>query len=298
MAAWASYLLDEAEASVDDVLDRIGAGGAAEDEIGGVPLRMAVSTRAGRLFVDLTGTGGPHPGNLNAPAAVVRAAVLYVLRVIAGRPLPLNEGVLRRVVLSIPPNSILDPPPHAAVAGGNVETSQRLVDLFLRAVGWSAASGGSMSNLTIGGPTFSFYETIGAGQGASPRGPGLSARQVHMTNTRATDPEVLEQRLPLRLRRFAIRTGSGGAGHHRGGDGIVREIEVLCDATAALLATRRDSGAPGLARGGSGAPGRDRLCRDGRWSEWDGAPVALRPGDMVEIATPGGGGWSPTDTGR
>src|SRR5690606_13001038 len=148
----------------------------------------------------------------------------------------LNEGVLRRVRIRAPEPSIVAPPPGAAVAGGNVETSQRLVDLLLRAAGHMAASQGTMNNLTLGGDGWSLYETLGGGAGASRRGPGLAGLQVHMTNTRATDPEVLEARLPLRVRRFGLRRGSGGAGAHRGGDGLVREIELTAPGTAALLA--------------------------------------------------------------
>lgn len=291
VAAWTRHLQDVADESVAALLARLPREARATDRVDGVALAVTLSCDGARLVVDLAGTGGPHAGNLNAPRAVVRAAVLYALRVLAASPIPLNEGALRRVELRIPSPSIALPPPGAAVAGGNVETSQRLVDLVLRAAGFMAGSGGTMSNLTLGGEGWSLYETVGAGQGASPRGPGPSGRQLHMTNTRATDPEVLEHRLPLRVRRFALREGTGGAGVHRGGDGLVREIEVLADATAALLATRRDEGAPGLDGGSAGAPGADELCEGGRWRRWDGAPTRLSPGDRVRIGTPGGGGW-------
>lgn len=290
VAAWMAHLVDVAAEAVAEVVASL-SDGAAEDVIGGVPLRVALRREADALRVDFSGTGGPHPGNLNAPPAVVRAAVLYGLRVLVRRDVPLNEGALRPVRIVVPSPSIVSPPAGAAVAGGNVETSQRLVDLFLRAAGARAAAQGTMNNLTLGGRGFQFYETIGGGEGGSPRGPGASARQVHMTNTRATDPEVLERRLPLRVRRFAIRRGSGGAGASPGGDGIVREIEALTAATAALLATRRDTGAPGLDGGGAGAPGRDAIVRDGVATAWDGRPVALAPGDRVRVETPGGGGF-------
>jgi 5-oxoprolinase (ATP-hydrolysing) len=289
--AWAGHLLDVASDSVGPVLDALPVEASAEDALDGLPLRVALTRSGDRLVVDFAGTGGPHRGNLNAPIAVVRAAVLYGLRVLAGRPIPLNEGVLRRVEIRVPPGSLVDPPAGAAVAGGNVETSQRLVDLILRAAGYAAASAGSMSNLTLGGPGWSLYETVGGGQGASPRGPGPSGRQLHLTNTRATDPEVLEDRLPVRVRSFRYRAGTGGDGLHRGGDGLVRELEVLAPATAALLASRRDRGAPGLG-GGDGAPGADRVRVGGVWRAWDGDPVELAPGDRVEVGTPGGGGWS------
>lgn len=301
IATWMNHLQDVAEEAVARVITALRPG-AATDSIDGVPLSLRLQPSAGRLRVDLSGTGGPHPGNLNAPPAVVRAAVLYALRVLVDHPIPLNEGALRRVDIRAPHPSLVSPPPTAAIAGGNVETSQRLVDLFLRAAGARAASQGTMNNLTLGGrqpdgtdggTRWSLYETIGGGTGASPGGPGPSGRQVHMTNTRATDPEVLESRLPLRLHRFARRPGSGGQGEYPGGDGLIREFEVLTPATAALLATRRDSGAPGLAGGASGQPGRDALWRDGRWQAWSGDATELIAGERVRVETPGGGGYGP-----
>ncbi|MGM0574222.1 MAG: hydantoinase B/oxoprolinase family protein [Myxococcota bacterium] len=293
---WMHHLHDVADEAVGEVLERLQPG-RAEDAIGGIPLRMALEVRDGVLHVDLAGTGGPHAGNLNAPKAVVRAAVLYGLRVLVGRPIPLNEGALRRVRIHRPEPSIVAPPHEAAVAGGNVETSQRLVDLFLRAADARAASQGTMNNLTLGArgggdrPAWSLYETIGGGLGASEAGPGADGTQVHMTNTRATDAEVLEERLPVRLRAFRHRAGSGGAGRHRGGDGLVREIELVAPGSAALLATRRDVGAPGMHGGQDGAPGRDAIRRGGSWEPWDGRSVDLEPGDRVRVETPGGGGW-------
>ena len=241
--------------------------------------------------MDLAGTEGPHPGNLNTPRAVVRAAVLYALRCLVGRDIPLNEGALLPVRIHLPSPSLVDPPPSAAVVGGNVESSQRIVDLFFAAAGVRAGSQGTMNNLTLGGRGWSFYETVAGGLGASSAAPGVDGRQVHMTNTRATDVEVLEARLPLRVRKFSLREDSGGRGHFRGGRGVVREIEVLEECSAALLATRRDRGASGLSGGGAGAPGADWTCIDGKWASWSGAPVALRPGDRVRLETPGGGGW-------
>lgn len=283
--AWMRHLHDAAAESAAQVLERLD--GAAEDVIDGIPLVLRVR---GRTF-DFGGTGGPHAGNLNAPPAVVRAAVLYALRVLSGADIPMNEGTLRNVEIVVPSPSILSPPPGAAVVGGNVETSQRIVDLVLRAAGYSAASQGTMNNLTFGAEGWSYYETLGGGEGASARGPGASARQVHMTNTRATDVEVLEARAPLRVVRFEIRRGSGGVGMHAGGDGLVREIEALAPLGAALLATRRGRGAPGLCGGGAGMPGVDEVRVSGAWCRWDGRPIALRAGDRVRVSTPGGGGW-------
>ena len=297
--AWMAHLRAAAGEAVASVIASL-PDGQARDSIDGVPLavslRREMTAGGARLVVDFAGTGKPHKGNLNAPTAVVRAAVLYGLRCLVGREVPLNDGALSAVDIRVPTPSILSPPEGAAVVGGNVETSQRLVDLFLRAAGARAAGQGTMNNLTLGGELdgvrWSLYETLGGGGGASAAGPGISGRQVHMTNTRATDPEVIEARLPLRVRRFALRGGTGGAGAWPGGDGLIREIEVLAPARAALLATRRGAGAPGL-NAGAGVPGRQWICRGGVWEAWEGDPIALAPGDRVRVETPGGGGWSP-----
>ena len=186
------------------------------DRLEGHPLSLSLEVSGETLVVDLRGCSAPHAGNLNAPPAVVRAAILYGLRCLVGRDFPLNEGALEPVEILLAENSIVHPPPGAAVVGGNVETSQRITDLFLRAAGVQAASQGTMNNLTLGGDSWAYYETIGGGSGASPRGPGVSGVQVHMTNTRATDPEVLENRLPIRVREMGLRTGTGGPGAARG----------------------------------------------------------------------------------
>ena len=300
LAAWMRHLQDVAAESVRALWPRLTDELHATDQIAGIPLVVTLRRTPDRLMVDFDGTGPAVDGNLNAPAAVVRAAVLYALRVWAGRDIPLNEGALRDVIIQVPPGSLLDPEPGRAVAGGNVETSQRVVDLVLRAVGHMAASAGTMSNLTLGargaGRPWSLYETVGGGQGASSRGPGPSGRQLHMTNTRATDPEVLEARLPVRVRRFALRSASGGPEGppgHRGGDGLIRELEVCAPATAALLATRRGHGAPGLHGGAAGLPRADHLVLNGVVVPWDGSPTPLAPGDRVCVATPGGGGFRP-----
>jgi len=290
LLTWMSHLQDVAAEAVAALLPDLRSA-RAHDTVDGVPLQLSVQVVDGRLVVDFAGTGGPHDGNLNAPPAVVRAAVLYALRTLVDRAIPLNEGALRAVDVHTPSPSLLAPPRGAAVAGGNVETSQRVVDALLLAFARSAAGPGSMSNLTLGGQGWSFYETLGGGSGGTPRGPGASARQVHMTNTRATDPEVLERRLPLRIHRFAVRDGTGGEGEHPGGCGLVRELEVLQPAHAALLAAWRPDGAPGLG-GGPGAPGRASLIRGGEEQPWDGEPTDLQPGDRVRVQTPGGGGWS------
>lgn len=298
VSTWMRHLRDVAAESVVEVIASL-EGGVATDVIEGVPLRCELRCDGDQLHVDFTGSGGPHPGNLNAPTAVVRAAVLYALRVLVARPIPLNDGALEPIVLHVPTPSIVAPGPSAAVAGGNVETSQRLADLVLRAAGTRADSQGTMNNVTLGGRTetgpWSLYETIGGGLGATAEQEGAHGRQVHMTNTRATDPEVLEARLPLRLRQFTRRRDSGGEGHHRGGDGLLRELELLSAGQACLLATRRHQGAKGVAGGGPGAPGVDTIRQDGVWAAWDGSPTDLGPGDRVRIATPGGGGWGRND---
>jgi 5-oxoprolinase (ATP-hydrolysing) len=249
-----------------------------------------------RAVVDFTGTGAEHANdNLNAPLSVTRSAVLYVLRVITGDDLPLNGGCLRPVEIRVQEASLLNPSPSRAVSSGNVETSQRVVDVLLGALGAAAASQGTMNNLLfeVEGET-PYYETIAGGSGASPGCPGASAVQVHMTNTRMTDPEVLEQRHPgLRLRRFAIRRGTGGAGAHPGGDGVIREIQFGRPAAVSVISERRTTTPYGLKGGGSGSAGRNLLKKaDGRAQELPHrVSMLLREGESIVIETPGGGGY-------
>ncbi len=216
------------------------------------------------------------------------AAVLYVLRAISEEPIPLNHGCLDPVDLVIPEGSLLSPPPNAAVAGGNVETAQRIVDVLLAAMGRKAASQGTMNNFTFGDGTFGHYETIGGGEGAGPDGPGSSGVHTHMTNTRITDPEVLELRFPVRLLHFGIREGSGGEGRHRGGDGLVRTYEFLADLRASILSDRRVHPPFGLEGGGPGLVGRN--LAGGRTLPGR-VTLEVAPGDRVTIETPGGGGY-------
>ena len=254
----------------------------------GTPIAVSVRIRGERIAIDFTGTGPEHPGNLNAPRAVTVAAVLYAMRCLVGEAIPLNAGCLAPVELIVPPGTILSPSPGRAVSGGNVETSQRVVDVLLAALGLAAASQGTMNNLTFGGPDLAYYETICGGAGATPRAPGASAVHTHMTNTRITDPEVLEARFPVRLRRFAIRRGSGGDGLHPGGDGVVRELELLAPVHVSIVSERRRTSPFGLAGGLPGAPGRNRL--DG--ADLGGhASVDAGSGAVLIIETPGGGGW-------
>ncbi len=289
IATWMAHLQDLADESLDALLPSLQPGSASE-VISGVPIHLQVKLSPGALHVDFSGTGGPHTGNLNAPQAVVRAAVLYVLRCAAGARLPLNEGALRRVTITLPHPSILSPSPGAAVVGGNVETSQRVVDLLLSAMALRSPSQGTMNNLSLGGPGWSLYETIGGGVGASPSGPGPSGRQTHMTNTRITDVEVLETRLPLRVAEFSLRNGSSGQGRHAGGEGLVRELVLLEGGQAALLAIG-DPPRAGLAGGGAAQAGRWWIQRGCLRQKWQGQALSLQPGDRVRVETPGGAGW-------
>ncbi len=296
LAAYMGHVLDDGAAAMEEMLRTLPHGPhVMEDALDdGTPLRVSIEVRDGCAVVDFAGTGPRSRGNLNAPKAVTRAAVLYALRCLIGRDIPLNEGCLRPVEIRIPEGSLLDPAPPDAVVGGNVETSMRIVDLVLGALGACAASQGTMNNVTFGTKDRAYYETLGGGGGAGPAFDGASAVQLHMTNTRITDVEVLETRQPVVVRSFAIRRGSGGAGAHRGGDGLVREYEFLTAMEGGVLSERRARGAPGLAGGHRGAPGRNVLVRDGGETEIAGrAAFELRPGDVLRVETPGGGGFGP-----
>jgi len=246
-----------------------------------------------RMLVDFAGTGAALEGNLNAPRAVTHAAVIYVLRCLVRERIPLNGGCLAPVEIRIPAGSLLDPPPGRAVVGGNVETSQRVVDVLLGALGLAAASQGTMNNVTFGDAQFGYYETIGGGAGAGPDFDGASGVHTHMTNTRITDLEVLETRHPVRLERFALRPGSGGRGAHPGGDGLVRRYRFLAPVTVSLLTERRAVAPFGLAGGEPGAPGENRVERaSGRVEILPGkACCELAIGDCLVLETPGGGGF-------
>jgi 5-oxoprolinase (ATP-hydrolysing) len=264
----------------------------------GTPIRVAFEILGDRARIDFHGSGPVHPGNLNATPAIVRAAVLYVLRLLLARPLPLNEGLLDPVELRLP-EGILNPPfPQRddrapAVVGGNVETSQRLVDTLIKALGLCACGQGTMNNVLFGNRRFGYYETVCGGAGAGPGWDGESAVHTHMTNTRITDPEVLEARYPVRLERFAIRRGSGGRGRHRGGDGAVREIRFLEPVSVSVLGQHRRERPFGLEGGEPGQPGDQRLVlAGGEIVELEGIDeVEAASGDLLVLETPGGGGW-------
>jgi 5-oxoprolinase (ATP-hydrolysing) len=259
----------------------------------GTPVCVTLHIRGERMLVDFAGTGPASPGNLNAPRAVVQSAVLYVLRCLVAERIPLNGGCLEPVEIRIPPGSLLDPPPGAAIVGGNVETSQRLVDVLLGALGRVAASQGTMNNVAFGDARFGYYETLGGGAGAGPGFDGASGVHTHMTNTRITDAELLESRYPVRLLEFSLRRGSGGAGRWRGGDGLVRRYGFLAPVRVSLLTERRVTAPYGLAGGEPGRSGRNGIVRaDGRREELPHrASAELAAGDELVIETPGGGGY-------
>lgn len=273
-----------------------------------VRLRRTSRHEASLLQIDFTGTGMESPGNLNANPAIVSAAVMYVVRCAIGDDMPLNSGVMRCIELIIP-KGLLNPQCrtsanadtfHAAdwpaVAGGNVETSQRVVDCLLGALGLAASSQGTMNNFLFGDATFGYYETICGGAGATALGDGASAVHTHMTNTRLTDVEILEKRYPVRLTRFAIRKGSGGHGKYRGGDGIIREIQALTPLTVSLVTSRRGAFPPkGIAGGSDGAIGENwQIDPQGSAHRLDSSvQLNLQTNESIRILTPGGGGYGP-----
>jgi 5-oxoprolinase (ATP-hydrolysing) len=261
----------------------------------GTPIALAITvdrnTRSATF--DFTGTGSEVFGNTNAPRAVTYSAIIYSLRCLVGSDVPLNQGCLAPVAIHIPAGTLLHPSPDAAVVGGNVLTSQRVVDVILKAFGAAAASQGCMNNLTMGNASFGFYETIAGGSGAGPTWAGRSGVQTHMTNTRATDPEIFERRYPVLLRANTLRSGSGGAGANPGGEGVYRSIQFRIPLTVSILSERRAFRPYGLAGGGPGARGANTLIRtDGRAVNLGGkATVQVEAGDMLRIETPGGGGF-------
>ncbi|MDH3746536.1 MAG: hydantoinase B/oxoprolinase family protein, partial [Acidobacteriota bacterium] len=261
----------------------------------GTPLRVRLDLAPNKLVIDFEGTGGVHPGNLNATPAITRSAVLYVLRLLIEEPLPLNEGLLDGVEVRIPlgllnPEFGADPASSPAVVGGNVETSQRLVDTLLEALGVAACSQGTMNNILFGNESFAFYETVCGGAGATARSEGATAVHSHMTNTAITDPEILEHRYPVRLERFAVRRGSGGKGKHRGGDGVTRELLFLAPLSLSVLTQHRVEEPYGASGGGPGSRG-SQVVRRGSGDEIALEPidgVDVEPGDRLVLETPGG----------
>ncbi len=295
VAAYMGHVMDRGEESVRRLVAGLpgGAFGTTMDD--GAALRVAIRVDPARreAEVDFTGTAGHRAGNMNAPRAVTLACVLYVFRCLVGDDIPLNEGCLRPLRVIIPPGSFLDPPPGSAVVAGNTEVSQAVCNALFGATGVLASGQGTMNNLTFGDATHQCYETICGGAGAGAGFDGCAAVHTHMTNTRITDPEVLELRYPVRLSRFAIRRGSGGAGRWRGGDGAIRALRFLAPMTAVILASRRDVAPFGMAGGQDGAPGRQWVLRAHGTIEILGrrARVDMAAGDTIVIETPGGGGF-------
>ena len=293
--AYMQHVQDNAEESVRRVLDVLSDGEFCYEMDDGhrVCVKITLQREARRATIDFTGTSAQHPGNYNAPAAVCRAAVLYVFRCLVGDMIPLNEGCLKPLNLIIPEGSMINPDYPAAVVAGNVETSQVIVDTLLGALGVAAASQGTMNNFTWGNRQYQYYETICGGAGATRQQDGTSAVHTHMTNSRLTDPEVLEWRFPVRLESFALRTGSGGVGRHRGGDGTIRQLRFLQPMSANILAGHRRVPPYGMAGGSPGRVGRNYVEHaDGRVTELGHqGQVAMAAGDLFIIETPGGGGY-------
>ncbi len=301
VAAYMDHVLANAEESVRRLLDRLDDGAFDYEMDNGafVRVKITVDKSARAATFDFTGTSDQLSDNFNAPFSIVRAASLYVVRTLIDDVIPLNDGCLRPIRLVVPEGSMLNPAFPAAVVAGNVETSQVVTDALFAATGRLAPSQGTMNNFTFGSERYQYYETIAGGAGAGPDHDGASAVQTHMTNSRLTDPEILETRLPVWLEEFAIRRGSGGEGVHQGGDGVVRKVTFLEPMRANILANRRRVPPSGLNGGGDALPGRNWVERtDGTiemLSATQSADVAA--GDSFIIETPGGGGYGPVQDG-
>jgi len=288
----------------DDALD----GDGISDEP--IPIRATLGIRGGTATVDFTGSAAQVAGSVNANLAITRSACLYCFRCLVGDEVLYNAGIDRYVRVVAPEGTIVNARRPAAVAGGNVETSQRIVDVVLGALGRvvpdrvPAGGQGTMNNITLGGVDprtgrpFAYYETLGGGMGGRKGLAGLSGVHTHMSNTRNTPVESLEHDLPVRIREYRLRRGSGGAGRYPGGDGLVREYEMLAEVAVTVLSDRRLRPPAGLAGGGPGLPGRNTLIRDGREEPLPGKfALRLQPGDRLRIETPGGGGWGIEESG-
>lgn len=291
--AYMTHLQDHAARAVAALMPRLQTGHWAGSLDHGATVTVTLRREQGRLVIDFNGTSPRQPDNSNAPGAVARAAVLYVLRTLLADDIPLNEGCLRDVQLVLPHGSMLQPEYPDAVVAGNVETSQLIVNTLYGALGTMAACGHTMSNVTFGNARHQYYETVSGGSGAGPTWDGAPCVQTHMTNSRLTDPEILELRFPVRVLRHAVRPASGGAGMHHGGDGAIRELLFLEAMEAAILSNSRTSGPWGLAGGQPGAPGRNAVRRANGAIEELGssAQVHMEPGDALIVETPGGGGY-------
>ncbi len=294
--AYMGHVQNNAEAAVRRIIS-IMPDGEAEMAIDGglvIKVRVSVNRDDRSAIIDFDGTSAQDDKtNFNAPTSVTRAAVLYVFRTLVGQDIPLNDGCLTPIDIRIPEGCLLNPKPPAAVVAGNVETSQHVVDALFAATGALSASQGTMNNLTFGDARRQYYETIAGGAGAGPSALGASAVQTHMTNSRMTDPEILESRFPVLVESHELRDGSGGQGRRAGGDGAVRRLRFLDRMSVSLLSTRREAGPPGLKGGAPGQPGEQWLIRaNGEREQLEGRfRIDVSPGDIVEVRTPGAGGW-------
>jgi 5-oxoprolinase (ATP-hydrolysing) len=295
VAAYMDHVLANAEESVRRLLDRLDDGEFDYEMDNGARVRVKITIdKASRSAIfDFTGTSNQLPDNFNAPFSIVRAASLYVVRTLIDDAIPMNDGCLRPIRLVVPDESMLNPSYPAAVVAGNVETSQVVTDALFAATGRLAPSQGTMNNFTFGNERHQYYETIAGGSGAGPDHDGTSAVQTHMTNSRLTDPEILEARLPVRLDQFAIRRGSGGQGAHKGGDGVIRAVTFLEAMRANILANRRRVPPRGIMGGANAAAGRNWVERtDGSVEMLTATDSAdVQPGDRFVVETPGGGGY-------
>jgi 5-oxoprolinase (ATP-hydrolysing) len=295
VAAYMAHVQDQAEAAVRRLIGRLSDGRFAYPMDNGATVHVAVEIdrESHAATIDFTGSSAQLPGNFNAPLSVVRAAVLYVVRTLIDEAVPMNDGCLKPVTIIVPEGSMLRPRHPAAVVAGNVETSQVVTDALFGALGVMAGAQGTMNNFTFGNDRHQYYETIAGGSGAGPDFDGADMVQTHMTNSRLTDPEILESRFPVFLEEFSIRSDSGGAGRHRGGHGGVRRIRFLEPMIAGILANRRIVPPFGLDGGAPGAPGRNWVERaDGSVEPLGSTATAeLQAGDAFVIETPGGGGF-------
>jgi 5-oxoprolinase (ATP-hydrolysing) len=294
VAAYMKHVQDNAEESVRRVITALKDGQFTLPLDNGAQIQVKVTVHAARreATIDFTGTSAQLPNNFNAPKAVTMAAVLYVFRTLVDDEIPLNAGCLKPLGVIVPEGCMLNPKPPAAVVAGNVETSQCVTNALYGALNVMAASQCTMNNFTFGNETHQYYETISGGAGAGPGFDGTAVVQTHMTNSRLTDPEVLEFRFPVRLDGYEIRRGSGGAGRWKGGDGGVRRVRFLEPMTASILSNGRTVPAFGADGGAAGAPGINRIERRDGQVETLGhiASAAMQPGDVFVIETPGGGG--------
>ncbi|HSW05824.1 hydantoinase B/oxoprolinase family protein [Aquabacterium sp.] len=301
VAAYMQHVQDNAEESVRRVITALSSAmgdGHFElplDNGAAIVVKVSVDQAHRSATIDFTGTSAQLPNNFNAPKAVTMAAVLYVFRTLVDDDIPLNAGCLKPLHVIVPEGCMLNPRSPAAVVAGNVETSSCVTNALYGALNVMAASQCTMNNFTFGDDEHQYYETISGGSGAGPGFDGCSVVQTHMTNSRLTDPEVLEFRYPVRLESYEIRRGSGGSGRWKGGDGGVRRVRFLQPMTAAILSNGRSAGAFGMAGGQAGAPGLNRVERNDGRSEPLGhiGSVEMRAGDVFVIETPGGGGWGP-----